>query len=103
MASTASELVKSICEGSATFRSKTTFSQHKYLSRKQKKHVHQVTMLKVTPMRLCEYYINCFAVKTGNLKFEVLSSLLHHANLHWRTCKSVLVYDGCAGLVTGCV
>ncbi|CAD7934869.1 unnamed protein product [Amoebophrya sp. A25] len=75
------DLIRRIAGASATFGEKTMFSQAKYIARKQKKYLHQVTLLQVTPTVLCEYYQKEKASKVGYMKFEVLSGLLWHGNV----------------------
>eukprot|EP00392_Amoebophrya_sp_AT5.2_P006171 g6181.t1 len=82
------DLIKTIAGSSATFHEKTLFSQAKYIARKQKKYVFEVTLLEVTPMLLCEFYGKDKPAKIGHIKFEVLSGLLWHANVFGSTTSN---------------
>ncbi|CAD7924259.1 unnamed protein product [Amoebophrya sp. A120] len=110
------DMIKEIAGSSATFAEKTVFSQAKYIARKQKKYIHQLTVLEVTPMLLCEYYAQEKPSKIAHLKFEVLSGLLWHANVFGSSFGKttarptaekqpprVLVYDEVGGMLAGAV
>jgi len=96
---TGDQVVAAIAGASATFASKTKFSQEKYIKKKQQKHVQQVTLLRPNVMELCETYIKSNRQKVCNLRFDYLSSLLAHAHLEHG--GNYLVLDCAMGLVSG--
>jgi len=101
-------LINKVIEGSNTFAEKTSFSQSKYLARKQLKYVSQVTIVgsfsdsQLSAELLCEVYASQqISSRVGFLsKPEILRSLLYHGNVSGSSAGFTLVYDECAGLVT---
>eukprot|EP00397_Hematodinium_sp_SG-2012_P020099 GEMP01020690.1.p1 GENE.GEMP01020690.1~~GEMP01020690.1.p1 ORF type:complete len:558 (+),score=152.81 GEMP01020690.1:22-1674(+) len=99
---TGEELVQKIVANSATFGSKTTFSQQKYIAKKQKKHIQQVTLMVPRLMDVCETYFLEGSTKTCSLRFDMLSSLLSQAGVGLGNGRC-FVLDHTCGLVTGAV
>ena len=52
------ELVKAIAASSATFAGKTAFAQDKYLRKKAKKHMPFVSVVRPSPLTLCDFYMH---------------------------------------------
>jgi len=95
------ELVKVLAENSATFASKTEFSQEKYLKKKEKKHAPRVTVVKCTVQTVCEaYYLNG-RYKIANLRIDTLAQMLRYGNIGAN--QQVLVVDECQGLLVSSV
>eukprot|EP00928_Gymnodinium_smaydae_P027531 TRINITY_DN21270_c1_g6_i1.p1 TRINITY_DN21270_c1_g6~~TRINITY_DN21270_c1_g6_i1.p1 ORF type:complete len:460 (-),score=96.62 TRINITY_DN21270_c1_g6_i1:104-1483(-) len=92
-------VVAAIASSSATFASKTKFSQEKYIKKKQQKHVKQLTCLRPSLMELCETYLKTSRAKVCGLRFDYLSSALTHADVH--AGGRYMVLDSALGLVTG--
>jgi tRNA (adenine-N(1)-)-methyltransferase non-catalytic subunit len=91
------QLVDMLVSNSATFASKTAFSQEKYLKKKRAKHLTEVVVLPVTLARLAEAFWQKDPKKIRGLRPDMLSLLLSTANV--RAGASSLVVDSCSGLV----
>lgn len=95
------DVVAAVAASSTTFEGKTKFSQKKYLARKLRKHVQQVVILRPTPALLSEAYMKSAPQKICSLRFDYLSALLYHADVH--AGGRYLVIDAGIGLVAGSV
>lgn len=95
------ELVRTVVKNSATFRSKTPFSQEKYLKRKRAKFDLKVRVLRPTALTLCETYFERSPEKTMHLRPDALAILLGYAGV--RSGCRALIYENCTGLITGAV
>lgn len=95
------DVVAAIASSSATFASKTKFSQEKYLRKKQRKHVQQVVVLRPSVMELCEAYLKNSRQKMSGLRFDYLSSILCQADI--RHGARIFILDCAQGLVTGAI
>lgn len=93
------DVVAKIASSSATFASKTKFSQEKYLRKKLRKHLQQVVVLRPTSMELCETYMKTSRQKICGLRFDYLSSILCQADV--RSGGIYFVLDCALGLVCG--
>ncbi|KAJ1622682.1 Gcd10p family-domain-containing protein [Pavlovales sp. CCMP2436] len=94
------EIVREIAQNSATFESKTAFSQHKYLKKKAKKYTPVVQLVKPTPTELCEVYAQSGKLdKIHELRADSLALLI--ARSCARAGARVLVLDTGTGLVAG--
>ena len=91
------ELVKTIAANSSTFAGKTAFAQHKYLRKKAKKHMVYLTLMRPSPLTLCDFYMIKSPEKTLSLRRDSLALLMTLSNA--QPSSRVLVLDGCLGLV----
>eukprot|EP00898_Chlorokybus_atmophyticus_P001462 jgi/Chlat1/2316/Chrsp17S00172 len=98
---TGSEIVEKLVKGSATFGTKTAFSQEKYLRRKGKKYIVRVTVRRPTARSVCEAYFADKPFKTGHMRVDALALLLALGNV--RATAHVLVLESCGGLLTGAI
>lgn len=95
------DLVQAVVNNSATFKTKTPFSQEKYLKRKRAKFDLKVRVLKPTALTLCETYFQRSPEKTMNLRPDALGIILGYSGV--QSGARVLVYENCNGLITGAV
>lgn len=95
------QVVEALASNSATFASKTKFSQEKYLRKKAQKHVQQVVLLRPSLMELCETYMQQARSKVCGLRWDYLSSLVCQADI--RDGGRYLVLDSACGLVVGAI
>jgi len=93
------ELVDLIVSNSATFASKTEYSQEKYLKKKRAKHLSEVVVLPVSLARVAEAFWQKDPKKIRGLRPDMISLLLSTANA--RAGASSLVVENCSGLVLG--
>eukprot|EP00899_Mesostigma_viride_P024770 jgi/Mesvir1/5478/Mv15528-RA.1 len=100
---TGDKLVEVLKSNSATFATKTEFSQEKYLKKKKKKHCLRVILRRATAHRICEAYFKKGDFKAGHIRVDALSLLLSLSNVFAGDATSVLVFENCAGLITGAV
>eukprot|EP00569_Conticribra_weissflogii_P018668 CAMPEP_0171439170 /NCGR_PEP_ID=MMETSP0881-20121228/19845_1 /TAXON_ID=67004 /ORGANISM="Thalassiosira weissflogii, Strain CCMP1336" /LENGTH=313 /DNA_ID=CAMNT_0011961267 /DNA_START=116 /DNA_END=1054 /DNA_ORIENTATION=+ len=92
------EIVAALISNSSTFRSKTAFSQAKYISKKQQKHMPRCRIVRMTPSALCRAMFLKDARKISNLREDTLGWIMSAANVH--AGQRVLVMDGAVqGLV----
>jgi len=91
------EVVGALTANSATFATKTRFSQEKYIKKKQLRHLQQVTVLRPTVMELCETYMKQSRGKICGLRFDYLSAVLCQADVH--SGGRFLLLDCASGLV----
>lgn len=94
-----SSIVKKIVSSSSTFASKTKFSKHKYITRKQIKYQQRCRMIRCTPTTVCAAMFSREPRKVMNLREDTLAQILSYANI----CagSKVLVFDTVMGLVVG--
>lgn len=92
------EVADAIAQSSSSFGEKTAFAQAKYLRKKMKKHLVQVTLLRPTLGDLCEAYFETSNGACCGLRFDYLGCFLHQLALTPRS--RVLVFDEAMGLVT---
>lgn len=98
---TGAEIIRKLVENSATFRTKTEFSQAKYLKRKRQKYTPRMRLIRPCTQSLisCMYAKN--AQRVLSLRPDALSMLLSNANVC--SCKSIMVAESTSGLVLGAV
>ncbi|KAF4653053.1 hypothetical protein FOZ61_009248 [Perkinsus olseni] len=78
---------------SKTFEMKTQFSQEKYLRKKQKKYLREVTLLPLNLFNYCHYAPGA----ANGPRFDLVGSILRHTS----HCSSLVVWDdSCGGLIT---
>eukprot|EP00884_Botryococcus_braunii_P020464 jgi/Botrbrau1/7100/Bobra.0165s0121.1 len=95
------DIIEALKEKSATFATKTKFSQEKYIKRKAKKYLLYVDVIRPTAASLCETYFIKDAWKIQYIRVDTLALLLSLGNIG--AGARVLVMDDCNGLVTGAV
>ncbi|KAK7275211.1 hypothetical protein RIF29_16320 [Crotalaria pallida] len=95
------EIIEALIANSATFETKTSFSQEKYRLKKQKKYAPKVLMRRPVARSICEAYFKKYPTKIGFLRVDTLSLLLSMANVS--SNSDVLVVDMVGGLITGAV
>ena len=90
-----------VIANSATFTSKTQFSQEKYIKAKSKKYSNKVSIERPTTRLLCEMLFQKGPQKICNLRADSLAGILLKANV--RPGARVMVAETCQGLVAGAV
>merc|ERR1719181_595601 len=93
------ELVEKLAAASSTFEGKTKYSQEKYLAKKRKKHLQQLTFLEPTTYEVTEAYFSHSAGKIANLRFDYLAAMMSYGNV--QSGHHVCVWDGAGGLLAG--
>ncbi|EFJ29571.1 hypothetical protein SELMODRAFT_410184 [Selaginella moellendorffii] len=99
--SSGQEIVNALIANSASFESKTTFSQEKYKRKKQKKYAPRVIIRCPTAKSVCEAYFSKTPAKIGFIRVDSLSMILSLANVG--EMSNVLVSDMVGGLLTAAV
>lgn len=94
-------IMEALVANSATFHTKTAFSQEKYLRKKQKKYAPRVVVRRPSARSVCEAYFAKDPNKTGHLRMDMLSLILSLANVGGYA--EVLVLDMLGGLLTASV
>lgn len=96
-----SDIIKKLVQNSATFHTKTEFSQAKYLKRKRQKYTPRVRLIRPCAQSLlaCMYAKN--PQRVLSLRPDGLSMLLANANVC--PCKSIMVVESTSGIVLGAV
>ncbi|CAM9732012.1 unnamed protein product [Chrysoparadoxa australica] len=95
------EIIKALAENSATFQSKTEFSQQKWLAKKSQKYCPRMRLVKCTAETVCEAYQEKKTRQMAGLLGSTLGLILLHSNVY-AGCKA-MVYDGILGVVLGAV
>lgn len=98
---TGDEIIEALVTNSSTFEKKTSFSQEKYLLKKQKKYSPRVLLRRPTARSICEAYFKKRPEQIGFLRIDTLSLLLSMANV--TSNSDVLVVDMIGGILTGAV
>jgi tRNA (adenine-N(1)-)-methyltransferase non-catalytic subunit len=96
---TGTELVDMLISNSATFASKTEFSQEKYIKKKKLKHCTELQVLPVSLGRVIETFWEKDRAKLRGLRPDTLALLLSTANV--RAGASSLVVESCSGAILG--
>ena len=94
-----SEIVAALINNSSTFHTKTSFSQDKYIRKKQQKYQLRCRMLRPTASNVCQTYFLRDAKRIMNLRDDTLAQILSYANIY-AGCQ-VLVMEDCMGIITG--
>ncbi|KAI5678346.1 hypothetical protein M9H77_09296 [Catharanthus roseus] len=95
------EIIEALIRNSSTFEKKTSFSQEKYLLKKQKKYSPRVLVRRPTARSICEAYFKKRPEQIGFLRMDSLSLLLSLANV--TSHSDLLVVDMIGGILTGAV
>jgi len=94
-----SEIVAALISNSATFHTKTQFSQDKYIRKKQQKYQLRCRMVRPDAGNICKTYFLKDARKIMNLREDTLAQILSYGNIY-AGCQ-VLVMEDCMGILTG--
>ncbi|KAK7103104.1 tRNA (adenine(58)-N(1))-methyltransferase non-catalytic subunit TRM6-like [Littorina saxatilis] len=94
------DIVGKLVEQSETFKTKTEFSQQKYIKKKKKKHMVVFRLLRPNSGLLLDTF-NHSPGKICNLRADSLSQLLSYSNV--MSGSRVAVVESCQGLVLGSV
>lgn len=97
---TGEEIVGKLVEQSETFKTKTEFSQEKYIKKKKKKHTVEFRVLEPNTSLLLETYKQNPG-RICNLRADSLSQLLCYSNA--MSGSTVAVVESCQGLLVGAV
>ncbi|EFP12521.1 hypothetical protein CRE_29804 [Caenorhabditis remanei] len=95
------DLVAKLVEGSASFQTRTVFSQSKYIKRKAKKHSDRVLILRPTIRLLAKAYYLKDPDRLAMLRADQLALILQMAGVHHG--KNVIVFEQTLGLITSAV
>ncbi|EGT51048.1 hypothetical protein CAEBREN_07527 [Caenorhabditis brenneri] len=95
------EVVAKLVEGSASFQTRTVFSQSKYIKRKSKKHSDRVLILRPTIRLLAKAYYLKDPDRLAMLRADQLALILQMAGVHHG--KNVVVFEQTLGLITSAV
>ena len=76
-----SQIVATLISNSATFESKTAFSQAKYVKRKQMKYQLRCRIVRITPATLCSVMHLKDSRRISNLREDTLGQVLSNANI----------------------
>ena len=97
-----SQIVAALISNSATFTSKTAFSQAKYIKRKQLKHQLRCRIVRITPETMCTAMYLKDSRRICNLRSDTLGYILSSANVS--AGQRVLVMDTAVqGIITSAV
>jgi len=94
-----SAIVNKLIENSSTFDQKTEFSKAKYIKKKQQKYQQRCRIVRCTPYSICETVFANRPRLLLNMREDTLGQILSHSNVS-AGCQ-VLVYEQCAGVITG--
>jgi tRNA (adenine-N(1)-)-methyltransferase non-catalytic subunit len=94
-----SDIVSKLVQNSSSFGQKTTFSQAKYIARKQRKYQPRCRIVRCTPLSVCEAFFQNKARQILNMREDTLGQILSYSNVS-AGCQ-VLVYEHCMGILTG--
>ncbi|CAL1544426.1 unnamed protein product [Lymnaea stagnalis] len=90
------KIIEVLIENSETFKTKTQFSQAKYLKKKKQKHILRFKLLRPTTRLVVEIFSK-EPNKICNMRPDTLSQLLSYSNVRWGS--HVGVVETCQGLV----
>ncbi|XP_042868194.1 tRNA (adenine(58)-N(1))-methyltransferase non-catalytic subunit TRM6-like [Penaeus japonicus] len=96
---TGKEVIQTLTENSTTFKSKTKFSQEKYVNKKQRKYDEVITMQRPSLRLLSNMYYIQDPLKIANLRIDTLSQILCFANVQ-SGGRFAVFESGSQGLVT---
>ena len=89
-------------ENSATFSSKSEFSQEKYIKKKKEKYLLVYKILKPTVRNLCKFYTQAaMKRKLLNMRIDTIAQIMTYGNV--APFRNVLVLESCKGLLLGAV
>ncbi|XP_059147966.1 tRNA (adenine(58)-N(1))-methyltransferase non-catalytic subunit TRM6-like isoform X2 [Physella acuta] len=94
------KIITELIENSETFKSKTEYSQAKYVKKKKQKHILSFTVSRPTPRLIMEIYSK-EPIKICNLRADTLAQILSYSNVRYGS--NVGVVETCQGLILACV
>ncbi|CEL95497.1 unnamed protein product [Vitrella brassicaformis CCMP3155] len=97
----ADELIAALKAHSSTFAGKTAFSQQKWLVKKQKKYVKQLTAMRPGILELCELYAQIDPAKICGLRVDYVGAIVTLGNVS--SGRRVIVCDQSMGLITAAI
>ncbi|KAL8426118.1 hypothetical protein Efla_000110 [Eimeria flavescens] len=97
-AGSAVEAIREVAANSSTFQQRTSFSKRKYIIKKAKRYIKQLTVLEPTLRELCEFYFESNPTKIIGLRHDYLSFLLQ--SLCLQPHHKVLLIDHALGAAT---
>ena len=100
-ASSNREIIDNLVKNSATFETKSVFSQAKYIKKKKQKYTNYYRLLKPTVKLLADMYFIQGPSKQTNLRLDTLAQMLTAVNV--RSGGKYLVVDNYLGLLTSAV
>ncbi|KAL2635532.1 hypothetical protein R1flu_007011 [Riccia fluitans] len=92
------EIIEALVANSASFETKTAFSQEKYMKKKQKKYAPRVLMRRPSARSICEAYFVKDPRKIGFCRMDTLALMMSLANVGPKS--DVLVLESLGGLIT---
>ncbi|KAG5464425.1 hypothetical protein LSCM1_00611 [Leishmania martiniquensis] len=103
------ELLQTLVEKSASYRTKTTFAQEKYLKKKQKKYGTLFKVERVTVDNLAEYYVPTINPSDSvfgdarclRLRADTVALILHHSDVHHNS--RVILYEKTNGALAASI
>lgn len=99
---TGAELVDKLIENSASFSSKTEYSQEKYIKKKKEKYLAQYRIMKPSIRNLCQYYVQGHnKKKILNMRMDTIAQILTYANV--AAFRNVMVLENCKGLLLAAI
>ena len=97
------EIIKALVDNSETWKSKTVFSQQKWLARKEQKYAPRVRLVRCDALEVCESYFQKHREKVSSLRPDSLAQILAFANIYAAPHFRALVFDTVSGVVvTAC-
>ncbi|XP_028398532.1 tRNA (adenine(58)-N(1))-methyltransferase non-catalytic subunit TRM6-like [Dendronephthya gigantea] len=94
-------IIEQLVENSESFKKKTEFSQEKYLKKKRKRHLLQITILKPTLRLVCEMIYANGPSKILDLRMDTVSQILTMANI--RSNVNVLLMETTQSFLAGAI
>ncbi|XP_039262807.1 tRNA (adenine(58)-N(1))-methyltransferase non-catalytic subunit TRM6-like [Styela clava] len=95
------EIIEEIVKNSATFSSKTIYSQKKYLQKKKLKHSTNIRILKPSARLICKMYESREPAKICHMRIDTVSQIINLANIH--SGSKAIVIETCSGLILSLV
>ncbi|BBN05465.1 tRNA (adenine58-N1)-methyltransferase non-catalytic subunit [Marchantia polymorpha subsp. ruderalis] len=95
------EIIDALVANSASFETKTAFSQEKYMKKKQKKYAPRVLLRRPSARSICEAYFVKDPRKIGFCRMDTLALMMSLANVGPNS--DILVLESLGGLITAAV
>lgn len=91
------EIIEEIVKNSATFASKTIYSQKKYLKKKKSKHLTNIRILRPSSRLICKMYESREPAKICHMRIDTAAQIINMANIH--SGSKAIVVETCSGLI----
>jgi len=95
------DIIQSLIEHSETWKHKTSFSQQKWLRRKEQKYAPRLRVLRCEGASVCESYYMKFPERVCNLRPDALAQILAYGNVF--AGAQILCMDSCMGVVAASI